>query len=150
MSKKISKTKSADLILKLYDLRREPVMREARSWIVSFSPETAADVMRAVIEPETSAKFRMVTSYWNMAASFVHHGAIDEEMFNEAAGEHILIYSKLEPFIEEIRQMMGNPSFLKNLENLVMNMPDAKQMLASRREMMKKMMQMRADAAQSS
>jgi DNA primase large subunit len=73
--------------------------------------------MRAVIEPETSAKFRMVTSYWNMAASFVHHGAIDEEMFNEAAGEHILIYSKLEPFIEEIRQMMGNPSFLKNLEN---------------------------------
>jgi DNA primase large subunit len=150
MSKKISKTKSADLILKLYDLRREPVMREARSWIVSFSPETAADVMRAVIEPETSAKFRMVTSYWNMAASFVHHGAIDEEMFNEAAGEHILIYSKLEPFIEEIRQMMGNPSFFKNLENLVMNMPDAKQMLASRREMMKKMMQMRADAAQSS
>lgn len=150
MSKKISKMKSADLILKLYDLRREPVMREARSWIVSFSPETAADVMRAVIEPETSAKFRMVTSYWNMAASFVHHGAIDEEMFNEAAGEHILIYSKLEPFIEEIRQMMGNPSFLKNLENLVMNMPDAKQMLASRREMMKKMMQMRADAAQSS
>ncbi len=94
-SKKTSKTKSADLILKLYDLRREPVMREARTWIAGFSPETAADVMRAMIEPETGAKFRMVTSYWNMAASFVHHGAIDEEMFNEAAGEHIFIYSKL-------------------------------------------------------
>jgi hypothetical protein len=123
-------------------------MREARNWIVTFAPESAADVMRAMIEPETSAKFRMVTSYWNMAASFVHHGAIDEEMFNETAGEHILIYSKLEPFIEEIRQTLGNPNFLKNLEKLVMNLPDAMQTLAARREMMKKMMQLRAEAAQ--
>lgn len=149
MSKKTSKAESADLILKLYDLRRETTMREARNWIVSFSPETADDVMQAMMNAETSAKFRMVTSYWNMAASFVNRAAIDEEMFNETAGEHVMIFSKIEPFLEEVRRTLGNPNYLKSLETLIMRMPDAKQLLASRREMMKRVMQMRADAAQS-
>jgi hypothetical protein len=150
MSKKKSKAESADLILKLYDLRRETTMREARNWIVSFFPETADDILQTMIDPEASAKFRMVTSYWDMAATFVNHGAIDEEMFNETAGEHVLVFSKIEPFLEEVRQKMGSPNFLKNLEILVMKMPDAKETLAARREMMKRWMQMRAEATKSS
>lgn len=147
MSKKKSKAESADLILKLYDLRRETTMREARNWIVSFFPESANDILQAMIDAETSAKFRMVTSYWDMAATFVNHGAIDEEMFNETVGEHVLVFSKIEPFLEEVRQTMGSPNFLQNLETLVMKMPDAKETLAARREMMKRWMQMRAEAA---
>lgn len=147
MSKKKSKAESADLILKLYDLRREAAMREARNWIVTFFPESAGDVLQTMIDAETSAKFRMVTSYWDMAATFVNHGAIDEEMFNETAGEHVLVFAKIEPFLEEVRQNMGSPNFLKNLETLVMKLPDARETLAARREMMKRWMQMRADAA---
>jgi hypothetical protein len=141
----MSKVESADLILKLYDLRREAKMREARNWIISFFPESAADIMQTMINPETSASYRMVTTYWDMAASFVNHGAIDEEMFLETSGEAVLVFSKIEPFVEEVRQIMGSPNYLKNLETLIMKIPDAKQLLASRREMMQRMVQMRAE-----
>jgi hypothetical protein len=145
----MSKTESAELILKLYELRRETKMREARNWVITFFPETAQDVMKAMIDAETSAFYRMVVSYWDMAASFVNHGAIDEEMFNDAHGEHILIFSKVEPFLAELRETLGSPNYLKNLEALIMRQPNAKEMLATRREMMKHWMQARAESAKS-
>lgn len=138
---------SADLILKLYEMRREPVMREARNWMVGFFPESAQDVVQAMINPQTSAYYRMVTTYWDMAASFVINGAIEEKMFSDAAGEHIIIFSKIEPFLQELREMTGNPNGLKNLETLVMRMPNAKETLAARREMMKRWMQAREEMA---
>ncbi|MGI8786790.1 MAG: DUF4760 domain-containing protein [Pyrinomonadaceae bacterium] len=144
----MSKVESADLILKLYDLRREAKMREARNWILSFFPETAQDVMQAMINPETSAYYRMVTSYWNMAASFVNHGAIDEEMFNESAGEHIVVFSKIEPFLAELRETMGNPNMFGHLEKLIMRQPDAKEKLAQSRETMKRWMDARKQMSQ--
>jgi hypothetical protein len=73
--------KSAELIMQLYDLRREEKMREARNWFISFFPESVEDIMKAMIDEATSGKYRMVTTYWDMAASFVIRGAIDEEMF---------------------------------------------------------------------
>jgi hypothetical protein len=145
----MSKVESADLILKLYDLRRETEMRAARKWMTFFFPESSADIMRAMVGDETSAYFRMVTSYWDMAASFVNHGAIDEEMFNDTSGEHVLVFSKIEPFLEEMREAMGSPNYLKNLETLVMKMPNAKEMLAGRREMIKRLIQARNEMSQS-
>ncbi|HEX8198095.1 MAG TPA: hypothetical protein VF571_18015 [Pyrinomonadaceae bacterium] len=138
---------SADLILKLYEMRRESVMREARNWMVGFFPESAQDIVQAMINPKTSAYYRMVTTYWDMAASFVINGAIEEKMFSDAAGEHIIIFSKIEPFLQELREMTGNPNGLKSLETLVMRMPNAKETLAARREMMKRWMQAREDMA---
>lgn len=143
----MSKVESADLILKLYDLRREEKMREARNWVIPFFPESAADIMQAMINAETSAKFRMVTTYWDMAASFVNHGAIDEEMFADVHGEHIVVFSKIEPFLEELRAILGL-NYLKNLETLIMKQPDAKEMLAARNEMMKRWMTARAETPQ--
>ena len=143
----MSKAESADLILKLYELRREPVMREARNWMITFMPESTSDVMQAMINPASSAYYRMVTTYWDMAASLVLHGAIDEEMFNDAAGEHIVVFSKVEPFLQEIRETMGSPRVLKNLEELIMRLPDAKERLAKTREMMKRMMEARREMA---
>jgi len=122
-------------------------MREARNWILTFFPESAADIMQAMINAETSAFYRMVTSYWEMAAALVNHGAIDEEMFNDASGEHIMVFSKVEPFLPELREMMGSPKMLGNLETLIMRQPDAKEMLASRREMIKRMVEARREMA---
>ena len=144
----MNKAESAELILKLYDLRREATMREARSWMASFLPETAEELKNAMQNEQSSAYFRMVTSYWDMAASFVNHGAIDEEMFNDANGEHIFVFSKIEPFLAGIRQTINNPNYLANLEKLIMKMPDAKQMLANWREMSKRMRDARREAAQ--
>lgn len=147
----MNKTESANLILKLYELRREPVMREARNWMITFFPESAQDVLRAMTSMETSAFYRMVTTYWDMAASFVNHEAIDAEMFAETQSEHIVVFAKIEPFLNELRETMGSPNYLKNLETLIMKMPDAKKMLAHRREiireMVKRMNKSRADAA---
>lgn len=143
----MSKAESAELILKLYETRREPVMREARNWVIGFFPESAEDIMKTMIDAETSAKYRMVTTYWDMAAGFVNHGAIDEDMFNDANGEHIVVFCKIQPFLNELRQLLDNPNMLANLEKLIMRMPDAEAMLTKRREMMKRWMQARAEMA---
>jgi hypothetical protein len=130
---------SANLLLKLYDLRREATMREARAWFArSFNPESADDLVDAVSGP-SSAHFRMATSYWDMAASLVLNGAIDEKMFNDANGEHVVVFAKLEPFLAEYRARTGNPAYLGHLERLVMKIPDAKQRLAYVRERFRKM-----------
>ncbi len=133
--------------MKLYDLRREDKMREGRNWFISFFPESAEDIMKAMIDPETSAKYRMVSTYWDMAASFVNHNAIDEEMFMETNGECWVVFSKIQPYIAGMREMMGNPKYLMNLEKLLMRQPDALETLVARREMMKRLMQARSEMA---
>src|ERR1041385_7938550 len=119
-----TKHEDANLILKLYELRREDVMRKARDWFIWFNPTSAQDILNALMG-EHSAYYRMVTSYWEMAASFVNHGAIDEEMFNDAHGEHMVVFAKIEPFLTEMREMGGSPQYMRHLEELVMRMPNA-------------------------
>lgn len=143
----MNKAESADLIMKLYDLRREEKMRAARDWFGAFFPDSIDEVIQAIIDEKSSAYYRMVTSYWDMAAAFVNRGAIDEEMFNETVGEHIIVFSKIAPFLEELREKFQNPNMYGNLEKLIMRMPDAKEMLTKRREMMKFWMQKRAEMA---
>ncbi len=125
----MSKAESAELILKLYELRREDTMREARNWMISFFPESGQDIVQALMNTETSAFYRMVMSYWDMAASFVNHGAIEEEMFTDANAEHFVVFAKIEPFLPELRETFGNPNMLANLEKLVMRQPNAKERL---------------------
>jgi hypothetical protein len=139
------KATSAELILKLYELRREEVMRQARNWFFSFQPETVEDIMNTA-RGEHSAYYRMVTSYWDMACSFVNHGAIDEEMFNDANGEHVFVFSKIQPYLEQMRAATS-PAYMQHLEKAVMRLPDAEQRLARIREMVKQMIAARAVAA---
>ena len=141
-----SKAESAELLLKLYDVRREAVMREARAWFIGFNPESLEDVAAAAYG-ERSAYFRMVTTYWDMAASFVNHGAIDEEMFNDANGEHMAVFAKMEPFLGEIRTTTGSPQYLRHLEDLVMRAPNARERLPAIRERLKTFAEKRAAAA---
>jgi hypothetical protein len=143
-----SSYESADLLLKLYDLRREPTMRQARAWFVGFNPDGIDDVLKTM-SGEQNAYFRMVTSFWDMAASLVNNGAIDEKMFNDANGEHIVIFAKVEPVLAEHRARVGQPQYLLQLEQLVMRMPHAKERLAATRERFRAMAAARAAAAAS-
>jgi hypothetical protein len=125
---------SATLLIRLYELRREPMMREARNWYTrSFHPTSIDEVTQTLMGPN-SAHFRMITSYWDMACSFVLNGAIDEQMFTDANGEHIIVFSRIEPYLDEYRARTGNPKYLGSLEQVVMKMPDAKARLAALRE----------------
>jgi hypothetical protein len=140
------KYEDANLILKLYDLRREEVMRKARNWYIQeFNPESLQE-LSDVMMSDKSAYFRMVATYWDMAASLVNHGAIDEEMFADANMEHVVIFAKIEPFIAEARTTFGAQNYLVNLEKLVTRRHD-KEFLATLRERFKQFAAMRAEAA---
>src|SRR3982750_1234295 len=123
----MSKYEDANLILKLYDLRREKTMRDARTWFFTFNPQGTQDFID-VLTSDKSGYFRMVVSYWDMAASLVNNGAIDPQMFNDANGEHLFVYAKLEPFVKELREQ-GNPAFIMHLEKLVKNIPNVEERL---------------------
>jgi hypothetical protein len=129
---------SANLILRLYELRREPTMREARNWYVrSFHPSTSEEVVQTLGGPN-SAHFRMVTSYWDMACSFVTNGAIDEKMFLDANGEQNIVYCKIEPFIDAYRAAISRTAMV-HLEAVVMKAPDAKARMAALRDRFRSM-----------
>ena len=136
----MGKAKDADLILKLYDLRREQTMRDARNWFFTFNPQTPEDFME-VLMGDKSGYYRMVVSYWDMAASLVNHGAIDADMFNDANGEHVFVYAKIEPFLPALREM-GNPDFLVHLERVIKEIPGYEQKLIATRERIQKILAM--------
>lgn len=124
-------------ILKLYELRRDPEMRAARQWYFSqFSPRTAMDIIELYRGGErVSANFRMVTSYWDTAASLVLNGGIDRKMFLDANTEHVFVFAKIEPFIAEVREMFREPDYLVHLEKLVRSLPDFEGKMESRKRL---------------
>lgn len=128
----------ADLILKLYELRREETMRQARNWyFAEFNPQSMADFTGAMFG-EHSGHLRMVVTYWDMAAALVNRGAISMDLFNDANGEQIGVFAKLEPILGEIRKAMA-PEFCANLEKLIDATPNGRQRVATARERMKAM-----------
>lgn len=124
----------ADLILKLYDARREAEIRKARQWVIgAFWPTSADDVLQITrSNGQENAWYRQVLGYWNMAASFVIHGALNEDLFLEPAfcGEMYFIYSKLQPFLKELREKMQNPLFLANIEKVIVRSKTGRERLA--------------------
>ncbi len=125
---------SALLNLKLFELRRETVLREAREWFLrDFNPESFAE-LAAVVGGVRNASFRMVLGYWDMAASLVTAGAIDGDAFRAAHGEVFATFSKIHPFLAELRAVTGEPEICKHLEAVVMAVPDVETILARRRE----------------
>jgi hypothetical protein len=126
-------------ILKLYELRSEQTMRKARDWFaINFNPKSTQDILQVLVG-DHSADFRMVASYWDMAAAFVVLGAIQGEMFNAINTEHVLVYAKLQPFLEELRAVPGIPPFLylKHLEPVVQQLPDWEERVAAMRRFAK-------------
>lgn len=125
---------SAQLNLQLFDLRREPVLREARAWFLTeFNPESLEELV-TVVRSEQNASFRMVLGYWDMAASLVTTGAIDGEAFRAAHGEVFGTFCKIHPFLAEFRAAAGEPEFCRHMEAVVTAAPDAEAILERRRK----------------
>jgi len=135
---------SAQLVLKLFELRRDPVLREARQWFIAdFHPRTF-DEFAAVIAGPRNASYRMVVGYWDMAASLVTFGAIDAEMFRVANGEIVATFAKLEPFLARLREVSGFTEFGHHMETVVRAMPGAAARLSRQQENYRKMAEARA------
>ncbi|HST09867.1 MAG TPA: hypothetical protein VLL05_05795 [Terriglobales bacterium] len=114
----------AELILKLYDARREPELRKARQWWTgAFWPESADDIVKIIRSGGSQENnwMRQVLGYWSMATSFVSHGVLNEDLFYEpsCSGEMFVIYAKVEPFVKELREKLQNPLLLANIEKMV-------------------------------
>jgi hypothetical protein len=124
---------SAQLNLQLFDLRREPVLREARSWFLhELNPESFDELVASVCA-ERNASYRMVLGYWDMAASMVTTGAIDGDGFRAAHGEIFAAFCKIQPYLAAMRAASGEPGFCKHMEAVVMAEPDAAAILERRR-----------------
>jgi hypothetical protein len=125
---------SAQLNLQLFDLRREAKLREAREWFVlEFNPESFAELM-AIAGGERNAWFRMVLGYWDMAASMATSGAIDLEAFRAAHSEIFAAFSKIDPYLAELRATTCEPELFRHMEIVARSAPDAEAMLKRRRE----------------
>lgn len=124
----------ANLILGLYELRREERMRAAREWFLQkFQPRSLDDVRGLAAGTPENVSYRMVTTYWDMAASFISHGILDAELFLESGGEMLVVFAKLEPLLPEIRAQM-NPRLLVNVEKVVKQSSSAQERLKPLRE----------------
>lgn len=135
---------SARLNLQLFDLRRESVLREARAWFLAeFNPESFVELVAAVSGARNAA-VRMVLGYWDMAASLVTTGAIDADAFRAAHGEIFATFSKIQPYLAELRTASGEPEFCKHMETVVMAAPDAESILTRRREAIRAAIRARA------
>ena len=114
----------AQLILQLYDLRREAEMRKARNWwAMEFFPRTADDFLKVAWAMGTQENnwLRQVGGYWGMVTSFVLQGVLNEDLFLQPgfSGELFLVYAKIHPFMKEIREKLGDPEAFLNLEKAV-------------------------------
>jgi hypothetical protein len=123
MSKKATAA-DAQLIMQLYDLRREAEMRKARHWwVAEFWPQSIDDILKVsgALGSQENNWLRQVGGYWSMAASFVLHGALNEDLFLQPAvsGEMFFVYAKVQPFLKELREKMGDPQMFGNIEKVI-------------------------------
>lgn len=124
----------AEIILKLYDLRREAEMRKARNWwLTQFWPESADDVIKlaSALGTQENNWLRQVGGYWEMAASMAVRGAINVDLFLEPSfsGEMFFFYSKFRPFLKELREKMQAPNMFRNVETLINSSKAAREFL---------------------
>ena len=107
-----------NLMLRLYDLRREPRLRQARAWFTdNFHPTSPEDMIEKYPQgSEENTYIRMVISYWEMVASIVNRGLIEEDFFFENSGEQWAVWEQVKPMIGAWRAMSSSPTFLSNLE----------------------------------
>jgi hypothetical protein len=110
----------AHLLLKLYELRRDPTFRLARTWFAaSFHPLTTEEfVSLCPAGSDQEAYFRMVYSYWEMASSFVTAGVLNEELFIHNSSELLLVWERIRPLVPQWRVVWKNPQTVKHMEEV--------------------------------
>jgi hypothetical protein len=141
MESTLAAREDAATILKLYELRQEPVLRKARAWMTGEFWPGSVEEIRVVINDagsETNCWFRQVTSYWEMAAALVNHGVLAPELFVDSSGEPFFIAAKFWPYLREIRTQL--PHFMLQMEKLVERSAAARQKLEAMQASTKKRM----------
>jgi hypothetical protein len=116
----------AQLILQLYDLRREAELRKARNWwVVTFWPRTADDFIKvaSALGTQENNWLRQAGGYWDLAAALVLHGTIHPDLFLEggSSGEMFFMYAKIQPILKELREKMQSPGLFSNVEKVIMS-----------------------------
>ena len=147
MERMLATPADAEIILKLYELRTEPLMRQARAWMTGeFWPNTAEDFFAVAQNPTDphNAFFRQVTTYWEMAAAMVLHGAVSAELFVDCNGEGFFLLAKFAHILEKIRERM--PTFLNKTSEMVNRFSQA----SARYEVVLKNVEARRKALQAS
>ena len=120
MERMLATPADAEIILRLYELRTESVLRQARAWVVGeFWPSTAEELFTVLLNPAEphNAFLRQVMSYWEMAAAMVLHGAVSAELFVDCNGEGFFLLAKFSHILEGVREQ--NPGFLIKTSELV-------------------------------
>lgn len=142
----------AELILQLYELRRETVMREARSYIGGgeFLPRSADELVAIVTGGGKRGGFVLqVYGYWDMVAAFVHHGALSEELVYDTCQEMYFQYAKIQPYLREFRKKMNLPEWMSGLERLIEGSEAGRKRIATMQQNLAAMVQMRAASGSS-
>ena len=118
MPKKKPTFAQAQLQLQLYDLRREPRLRQARDWFLQNYLVSSLDEGNRLTPPgsEQSAMARMTTTYWDQACAMLNYGLLHEDLFFESTGEFYAVYELLRPVLAELRERYGAPFFYQHLE----------------------------------
>ncbi|MBS1805756.1 MAG: hypothetical protein JST28_20635 [Acidobacteria bacterium] len=145
MERMLATPADAEIILKLYELRTEAVLRQARAWMTGeFWPNTAEEFFAVAHNPKDphNAYFRQVLTYWEMAAAMVLHGAVSVELFVDCNAEGFFLLAKFAHILEGIREKM--PNFMNKTSELVNRFPAA----AARYELTLKNVAARRQASQ--
>ena len=145
MSNSLPNHHDAELVLKLYDLRRESVMRDARNWMAAFNPKSIDDVVAVMSNfgSKETAYMRQVCGYWEMVAAFIVHGTLNADLAYDTLGEMYFVYAIMQPVLEDFRKKFNAPDFFKNVQQVVEASPKGRERVAQvqqrRAEMMSRM-----------
>jgi hypothetical protein len=135
MSAKRTTTEQVELILRLYELRREPVMREARSFVGGpFLPKSDDELVSMVTKGGKETGFVLqVYGYWDMVCAFVLHGMLSEALIYDTCQEMYFQFAKIHPYLKGFRQKMNLPEWMRSLERVTTGSPRARKRLAAMR-----------------
>ncbi len=139
--------RQAELVLKLFELRREPVMRQARSYVGgAFLPASAKELVALVSAgTQESAYILQVYGYWDMVAAFVLHGALSEPLLYDTCAEMYFQFAKIEPFLAGFREQMNLPEWMRSIERVVDGSSGGRSRLATMRRNIEEIAKMRVE-----
>lgn len=137
----------ADLILRLYDMRREAVLREARRYLAAeFWPRTGDDLMAITkADHPGNTAFRQVVGYWEMAYGLARHGIVNPDYLAENASEGIFLFAKVQPWLAELRAT-SSPRSLRNTEWISTQCEEGRELFAYFRQRVEKALAARRGA----
>jgi hypothetical protein len=123
----------AEVCMKFYDLRREAEMRKARNWFGMWQPQSLDDFLKISMDfkAQENAWFRMVVSYWENGATLILRGAVNKDLFMDWNHEMIFVYTKLKPWLKQLREYFKMPAYLEKLETCCTSTPELRKDVAN-------------------